>query len=474
MKHSKSRPSFATSRTRPPAKSRRFDARSEGASAPKRFYTAKPKKAYPENGDTPRRADFPSKPRRFDNKQDTTLSTKRFYSAKPKARYSESTDENRRPDPASKPRRFDNRQDGTGDTRPSDTAKSKTYRAESGGNSRRAGFSSKPQRSDKKPPRNSDRRSYSDMPEIISDAPANPWRDKNDSFRRKTFSVREEHKGKDRFKEHKKNLGADKRPVRSISPVTAEKPGRDNDVLWGLHAVRAAWLNSKRKCFRLWLTEAGQKSFSATLAEAEQDLLKRPTFKLMERHELDQITPPGSVHQGIVLEAAPLHEPNLHDVISGDHPADVLLMLDQVTDPHNVGAILRSAAALGASAVIMTERNAPNTTGVLAKSASGAVEYVPQIHVVNLARALDDLQQAGYWCVGLAEEGEKNLAELDLSSRIVLVMGAEGDGLRQLTRKKCNELARLPTGGPVGSLNVSNAAAVALYETRRQKSKFNK
>jgi 23S rRNA (guanosine2251-2'-O)-methyltransferase len=178
------------------------------------------------------------------------------------------------------------------------------------------------------------------------------------------------------------------------------------------------------------------------------------------------------VHQGVVLEAAPLHEPSLHDIIAGDNPPDLLIMLDQVTDPHNVGAILRSAAAFGAGAVIMTERNAPGLTGVLAKAASGATEHVPQIHVVNLARVLDELQEAGYWRVGLAEEGAKELSALDLSGRTVLVLGAEGEGLRQLTRKKCDELAKLPTSGPIGSLNVSNAAAVGLYEARRQKTPF--
>ena len=248
----------------------------------------------------------------------------------------------------------------------------------------------------------------------------------------------------------------------------------ENGVLiWGMHAVRAAWLNPKRRITRLWITETAQRDFEPVIAEARDTLLlKRPDAKKVERQELDRLTPPASVHQGIVLESLPLHEPALHEVIGGDAPPDLLLMLDQVTDPHNVGAILRSAAAFGAGAVIMTERNAPTTTGVLAKSASGALEHVPQIHVVNLARALDELKEAGYWTVGLAEEGEKDLGELDLSGRTVIILGNEGEGLRQLTRKKCDNLARLPTGGAIGSLNVSNAAAVALYETRRQKKKF--
>lgn len=256
------------------------------------------------------------------------------------------------------------------------------------------------------------------------------------------------------------------------APVALHRE-RDSVLIWGLHAVKAAWLNPKRRCFRLWMTESAAAGFDAVITEARDTLLlKRPDPKRVERLELDRLTPPASVHQGIVLEVAALPEPNLHDLIGGDAPPDLLIMLDQVTDPHNVGAILRSAAAFGAGAVIMTERNAPTTTGVLAKSASGALEHVPQIHVVNLARALDELQQAGYWSVGLAEEGERDLAALDLSGRTVLVLGAEGEGLRQLTRKKCNELARLPTGGELGSLNVSNAAAVALYEVRRQKKSF--
>lgn len=274
-----------------------------------------------------------------------------------------------------------------------------------------------------------------------------------------------------KFSNEKKKAGDFKNrkntPGRPLSQLPREQ---DSVLVWGMHAVKAAWLNPKRRCYRLWITEVTAEQFELTRIEARDTLLlKRPDPKRVERHELDRLTPPGSVHQGIVLEIATLPEPTLHEIISGDQPPELLIMLDQVTDPHNVGAILRSAAAFGSGAVIMTERNAPTTTGVLAKSASGALEHVPQIHVVNLSRALDELKQAGYWCVGLAEEGEKDLDALDLTGRTVIVLGNEGEGLRQLTRKKCDELARLPTGGEIGSLNVSNAAAVALYEVRRQK-----
>jgi len=257
-------------------------------------------------------------------------------------------------------------------------------------------------------------------------------------------------------------------PPRHEENRTPPKP-REGILLWGLHAAREAWLNPKRRIIQLWATEGGMAAFEKTLNEAKQKGLARPQPKRIERQELDRLTPPGSVHQGIVLEAAALPELTLYEVIDGDTPPDLVIALDQVTDPHNVGAIARSAAALGAGAVIMTERNAPGLTGVLAKAASGAIEHVPLVHIVNLARAIEELQQAGYWCVGLAEEAQKDLSELDLSGRTALLLGAEGEGLRQLTRKKCDELARLPTGGAIGSLNVSNAAAVALYEVRRQK-----
>ena len=265
--------------------------------------------------------------------------------------------------------------------------------------------------------------------------------------------------------------GGGKPEFRKPKPVEREesvKAPADGVLIWGLHAARAAFMNPARKVLRLWLTDAGRSLFEETRIEARDALLKRPDAKSVDRAELDRLTPPGSVHQGIVIAVAPLPEVHLSSVVAADPPPDLILVLDQVTDPHNVGAILRSAAAFGAGAVVMTERNAPVTTGVLAKTASGALEHTPMVHVVNLARALDVLREAGYWCIGLAEEGEKTLAEIDMSGRTALVMGAEGDGLRHLTRQKCDQLARLPTLPPIGSLNVSNAAAVAMYEVRRK------
>lgn len=258
---------------------------------------------------------------------------------------------------------------------------------------------------------------------------------------------------------------------RPSAPAVREEsytPAGANVLIWGLHAARAVYLNPKRRVTRLWLTEAGQKLFEPTQASARDELLKRPDSKRVDREALDRLVPQNSVHQGIVIETMPLPEVYLQDIVSLQQPPDLILMLDQVTDPHNVGAILRSAAAFGAGAVVMTERNAPATTGVLAKSASGALECTPLVHVVNLSRAMDELREAGYWCVGLAEEGDRSLGEIDLSGRTALILGAEGEGLRHLTRQKCDALARLPTQGPVSSLNVSNAAAVALYEARKQ------
>lgn len=257
-------------------------------------------------------------------------------------------------------------------------------------------------------------------------------------------------------------------PAAPIKPKTTALPARQSygQLLHGLHAVREAWLNPKRRCHQLWLTPAAETAFAPTLAAAIAAELDRPAPLRADRDMLDAMLP-GALHQGIALDAAPLPELSLADLLAKQ--PRLLVLLDQVTDPHNVGAILRSAAAFGADGVILTERHAPGLTGTLAKSASGALEHVPLVAVVNLARALSELRDAGFWCVGLAEEGEKALGEHDLSGATALVLGAEGEGLRRLTRERCDALALLPTQGAISSLNVSNAAAIALYEAKRQK-----
>jgi len=259
-----------------------------------------------------------------------------------------------------------------------------------------------------------------------------------------------------------------KRPIRSeAKELHLTSKGL---LLWGVHAAREAWLNKRRRCHTLWVTDSGLAAMQDALDQAAARGLPRPAITKVERADLDRLLPRGSVHQGIALELEPLNDMTIDDLLGLDEPANLVILLDQVTDPHNVGAILRSAAAFGADAVIVTERNAPTTTGILAKAACGAVEHVPLIPVVNLSRTIEALQAESFWCVGLAEEGAKDLSESSLGTgRIALVMGAEGDGLRRLTREHCDELARLPTSGPIGSLNVSNAAVVALYEVIRQK-----
>jgi 23S rRNA (guanosine2251-2'-O)-methyltransferase len=244
--------------------------------------------------------------------------------------------------------------------------------------------------------------------------------------------------------------------------------------LYGLHAVAEAWRNPARHPVSLLATEAGLAALGPALAEAGAKRIKRPVPRIVDRTEIERALPPGAVHQGLALDPGQMPEIGVEDLVIATHDAAsaLLLVLDQITDPHNVGAILRSAAAFGAAGMIVQTRHAPQITGTLAKTASGAVEHVPVARATNLTRALEQLKEAGFVCVGLAEQATATLAELPLTGKIAIVLGAEGDGLRRLVAETCNHLAKLPTQPPIASLNVSNAAAVALYEVARRRSGF--
>ncbi len=231
--------------------------------------------------------------------------------------------------------------------------------------------------------------------------------------------------------------------------------------LYGRHAVLAALANPDRRVERVLATREMAERHAGELGSKAE---------IFSREDLAHRLPGSAVHQGIAALVAPLEEPQLEDVLArcGDHA--LILALDQVTDPHNVGAILRSAAAFGVAGLIVTERNAPHDTGVLAKAASGALEIVPLVRAVNLARTLDQLKEAGFWLYGLDEKGDAAIGDLDLAGRACIVLGAEGEGLRRLTAEKCDRLVTIPTAAKLAALNVSNAAAVAAYEWARRRS----
>lgn len=230
--------------------------------------------------------------------------------------------------------------------------------------------------------------------------------------------------------------------------------------LFGYHPVTAALKNPARSLKRLLVTKE-------TAAELNNEKLLPDAFETVARSDLDRILPKGAVHQGIAALFSALPDIGIEDI---DFPQKaVVVILDQVTDPHNVGAVLRSAAAFDASAVILTDRNAPEATGTLAKSASGTLELVPLIAVSNLTRAMKTLKELGFWCVGLDGRAPSTLRETSLPDKIALVMGSEGFGLRRLTAENCDYTVKLPISERVESLNVSNAAAIALYEMSLRK-----
>lgn len=235
--------------------------------------------------------------------------------------------------------------------------------------------------------------------------------------------------------------------------------------LYGRHAVVAALANPARRVRRL----VGMAETAKEVREAASNAAARLAgeVEILDRSQLEDLLPRDAVHQGWAMAAEPLPEPHLDEIAAAVPPANarqIVLLLDRVSDPHNVGAILRSAAAFGAAAVVVPEHGTPPVTGTLAKAASGALEVVPLVRVANLAQALETLKDAGFWCLGLDGAATQELAALDLAPRVALVLGAEGEGLRRLTRERCDVLVRISTRRPWHSLNVSNAAAVALYD----------
>lgn len=235
--------------------------------------------------------------------------------------------------------------------------------------------------------------------------------------------------------------------------------------IYGLHAVKAALLNFERHCHKVVYLQ------DALLDKL--DLSGRPHLSLekVDRQKFQSLFPEGAVHQGIAVLVNKFEEKGIETL---EHVDDlsVVLTLDQITDPHNLGAILRSAAAFGVRALILPDRNTPDENSpIVAKTASGALEWVPILRVTNLARALEKMKEYGFWHVGLDEKGNTLLADLNLTGKMNIILGAEGEGLRRLTQESCDFLARLPTSSHFATLNVSNAAAISLYECIRNKPK---
>jgi 23S rRNA (guanosine2251-2'-O)-methyltransferase len=226
--------------------------------------------------------------------------------------------------------------------------------------------------------------------------------------------------------------------------------------------VGAALANPRRRLHRAVLTARAAESLG-------EKLLSRVRVEPADADAISRLLPPGAVHQGAALSCDPLPGTGLEAALPSG-PANnrrIVLVLDQLSDPHNVGAILRTAAAFGVSAVVVQDRHAPPQSGALAKAASGALETVPYVEVVNIARALDQLAEAGFWRVALSGDGAEPLARATSKGDIALVLGSEGDGIRRLVREHCDTAAFIPIASAMESLNVSNAAAVALYEIRR-------
>ncbi len=243
--------------------------------------------------------------------------------------------------------------------------------------------------------------------------------------------------------------------------------------IYGRHAVLAALHNPQRHVLRICATRETAARLQDDLRDSGVAAATTADLEIVAREEITRRLPSGAVHQGVLAAVAPLPEVFLGDLIAAAGEQATLVVLDQVTDPHNAGAILRSAEAFGALGIVTTDRHTPEETGTLAKAASGALERIPLVRVTNLARALRELKDNDFWILGLSERGTVDLGQTAArpGGKIAIVLGAEGEGLRRLTEEHCDVLVRLAMQGAMPSLNVSNAAAIVLYELSRSPGK---
>jgi 23S rRNA (guanosine2251-2'-O)-methyltransferase len=412
---------------------------------PKRDFGDKPKRSFRDDGDRPKR-DFGDRPPRRDGDD----RPKRDFGDKPRRSFGDRDDRPKR-DFSDRPKR------DFGDRPPRRDGDDRPRRSFDGDRPKRD-FGDKPRRSfgdrDDRP-----KRDFGDRPK----------RDFGDKPRR-SFSDRDDRPKRDFGDRPKRDFG-DRPPRREYSDrkprfERREEGGADREghelVLFGVHAVQAALRNEKRKVKVIWATENGlervQEAFDAT---------RHPEVQMVEKRDIERKLPEGAVHQGIAIAVENLDEVFLTDVLAAaqleSEQRHVVVILDEVSDPHNVGAVLRSMSVFGAKALVVHKHNAPSVTGTMAKIATGAMEFVPMIPVVNIAGAMNELKKAGFFVLGLDENADYPLSGAPSDGHIALVMGAEGEGLRALTRTTCDAIASIPTFGDLKSLNVSNAAAIALY-----------
>jgi 23S rRNA (guanosine2251-2'-O)-methyltransferase len=262
-------------------------------------------------------------------------------------------------------------------------------------------------------------------------------------------------------------ISSQKRNVRERSKLQSKQSGsgfgpNGQTWLYGIHAVEAALANPKRKKYRLLVNQEWNKSYKVEGNEI--------TPEYVSRQDIERQLPLNAVHQGLALLVAPLSHVAIETICSNASNNSVVIVLDQVTDPRNIGAIMRSAVAFGASAVIVTDKYTPETTAVMAKAASGALDSLPIARVTNLTRSLVLLKKAGFWLAGLDSNADQTIVQANLNGKLAIILGAEGSGLRRLTSQNCDYLVNIPIQQSTDSLNVSVAASIALYEVFRNRS----